>query len=94
MVTYVLFTVLPVFCYFLLAPIQMLVGTMLVLVDVQYYTQHSSVASIQILLQGGLQGRGFSAIKEYRLHACLEDPSPPYSKVLEAADLYHCLLLS
>ena len=49
----------------------MLVGNMLVLVDVQYYTQHSRVASIQRLLQGGLQGPEFTAIKEYRLHACL-----------------------
>ena len=42
----------------------MLVGNMLVMVDVQYYTQHYGVASIQRLLQGP----GFTAKKEYRLH--------------------------
>ena len=51
----------------------MLVCNMLVLVYVQYYMQHSGVASIQRLLQGGLQGPGFTAIKEYKLHGCLEE---------------------
>ena len=51
----------------------MLVSNMLILVDVQYYTQHSGVASTQRLLQGGFQVPGFTAIKEYRLHSFLEE---------------------